>query len=372
MKQNLFHARGAARFLREFWQRKPMFARGALPQAGAAIDRARLFALACRDDVESRLVIGADRKWRVEHGPFRRRDLAQLPPRGWTLLVNGVENFVPAARALQMRFGFVPYARHDDVMVSYAAPGGGVGPHFDSYDVFLLQGAGARRWQAGAQRDLTLVESAPLRILRHFRPQREWTTRAGDLIYLPPNYAHHGVALSPSITWSIGFRTPQQQEMAARFLDYLHDRLPPGSRYRDPGLKMQRRPAEVGASMLRQARTMVKSIRWTDADIARCLGEYLTEPRPNIMYERAHRAPAARFAQAVRAHGVRLDLKSRMLTCGSGVFINGESATADAVTIKALRALADRRRLPPCSNVDKRALTLLYAWYRAGYIQLGN
>ncbi len=181
--------------------------------------------LACRDDVESRLVIGTRSTWRVEHGPFRRRDFARLPPRNWTLLVNGLETVLPAARVLQQKFSFIPYARHDDVMASYAAPGGSVGPHFDSYDVFLVQGAGTRRWQIGRQRDLALIDGAPLRMLQRFRPQRAWTVQSGDLLYLPPRYAHHGVAIDECITWSVGFRAPGRQDMAERFLDFLRDEL---------------------------------------------------------------------------------------------------------------------------------------------------
>src|SRR5688572_24329853 len=249
MKHSALDAR---RFLREFWQKRPLVVRSAVPQVAALADRAGLTALACRDDVESRLVLGTGATWRVEHGPFRRRDLAKLPARNWTLLVNGVENFVPAARAVQQLFGFVSYARHDDVMISYAAPGGSVGPHFDSYDVFLLQAAGTRRWQVSAQHDLALVEDAPLKILRRFRPQREWTLRAGDLLYLPPRFAHHGIATNACVTWSIGCRAPTRQEMAARFLEFLQDNVHLSGEYRDAGLEGQRHPAAIGADMLRQ------------------------------------------------------------------------------------------------------------------------
>jgi len=372
MRDNLLSAQGSRRFLEEFWQKKPLLARGVLPQLASALDRASLIELACRDDVESRLVIGARTSWRIEHGPFRRRDFAQLPPRNWTLLVNGVENFVPAARELQQRFGFIPYARHDDVMVSYAAPGGGVGPHYDSYDVFLVQGAGTRRWQVSAQHDLALLEAAPLKILRRFRPQREWTLAGGDLLYLPPCYAHHGVAIGDCITWSIGLRAPSRQEIAARFLDFLHDHLQLDGSYRDPGLKPQRHPAAIGTAMLRQVRAMVNSIRWRDTDIARCLGEYLTEPRPNVVFGHARRMPAARFARTAGTRGLRLDPKSRMLFSGRMVFINGETVTPDAAARKTLHELADRRCLPPAARIDAAARKLLYQWYQAGYIEPGH
>jgi 50S ribosomal protein L16 3-hydroxylase len=372
MQQNPLGTLGARRFLREFWQHKLLLARGVLPRLGAALDRAHLIELACREDVESRLVFGARKTWRVEHGPFRRRDFARLPPRDWTLLVNGVENFVPAARALQMQFGFVPYARQDDVMVSYAAPGGGVGPHFDSYDVFLLQGAGTRRWQVGGQRDLALVDGAPLKILRRFRPQREWTLQTGDLLYLPPRYAHHGIAVGECITWSIGFRAPSRQEMAARFLDFLQDDLHLDGAYRDPGLMPQRHPATIGKTMLREVRGMVAAIRWNNAKIERCLGEYLTEPRPHIVFGRVRGMPATRFARLVAMHGVQLDLKSRMLLSGNRIFINGESVTVDAATRQPLRDLADRRCLPPQPKINRRTRELLYQWYCAGYIEPGE
>jgi 50S ribosomal protein L16 3-hydroxylase len=371
MINNLSGIVDTRRFLSQFWQKKPMFARGALPRLDGAIDRACLIELACRDDVESRLVTGARKSWRLEHGPFRRRDFARLPPRGWTLLVNGVENFVTAARDLQKHFGFVPYARHDDVMVSYAAPGGSVGPHYDSYDVFLLQGSGTRRWQISNQENLALVEGAPLKILRRFQPQREWNSQSGDLLYLPPNYAHHGVAVGECITWSLGFRAPSRQEMAGRFLDFLHDRLALGGDYRDPGLKRQRHPAAIGKTMLRQVSAMVNAIRWDQTDIARCLGEYLTEPRPNLAFGRARRMPAARFTRLAAERGVQLDLKSRMLCCGSMVFINGEAVAANAIARRILSRLADDRSLPPRTPIDRQVLELLFRWYDAGYIKVG-
>ena len=360
------------RFLAEFWQKKPLLARAALTQLSGVLNRARMIELACRDDVESRLVIGSRQTWRVEHGPFRKRDFAQLPRRNWTLLVNGLENVVAAARKLQETFSFIPYSRHDDVMASYAAPGGSVGPHFDSYDVILLQAAGMRRWQISAQRDLELVENAPLKILRRFQPRRAWTLRAGDLLYLPPRFAHHGIAIGECITWSIGFRAPSRQDMAERFLDFLRDHLRPGGAYADPGLKPQRHPAVIGKDMLRQVAGMVKSIRWTRADIERCLGEFLTEPRPHVVFGHARRVSAARFVELAAVHGVRLALNTRMLTHKMRIFINGECAPVAPTARDTLLELADRRRLPPHTRTNAATRALLYQWYRAGYIEPEN
>ncbi len=362
---------GARRFLAEFWQKKPLLARGVLKEPAATLDRAQLIELACRDDTESRLVIGAGGKWRVEQGPFRRRDFTRLPPRGWTLLVNGLETALPAARELQSHFSFVPYARHDDIMASYAAPGGSVGPHFDSYDVCLVQGAGARRWQISRQRDLELIADAPLKILSRFRAQRAWTLQTGDLLYLPPRYAHHGIAIDACITWSVGFRAPGRREMIERFLDFVRDKSRADGAYCDPGLKPRRHAAAIGKDMLRQLRSMVESIRWDDADIERCAGEFLTEPRAGVVFKRPRAMQAPRFAALVRARGVRLALPTRMLTSGRQVFINSETAAAGAAGMPVLHELADTRRLPPGARVNAAARTLLYQWYRAGYIELG-
>jgi 50S ribosomal protein L16 3-hydroxylase len=359
-------------FLADFWQQKPLFARNALPRFARLLDRARLIKLACRDDVVARLVIGSGKTWRVEHGPFRARDFAGLPPRNWTLLVNGLEAVLPHARSLQQAFNFIPTARHDDVMASFAAPGGGVGPHFDSYDVFLVQGAGTRRWGIGTQRDLDLIAGAPLKILQRFRAQRTWTAGAGDVLYLPPRYAHHGVALDACITWSVGFRAPGRQEMAERFLDYLRDRLLLDGAYRDPHLKLQRHPALIGKAMLRQVKSMVASIRWSAADIEQCLGEYLTEPRPGVVFKRGRPMAAAQFSKSLRARGVRLALPTRMLTCGAHVFINSEAVTVPGAGAMALHELADTRRLPPPARTDAATRALLYQWHRAGYIELGK
>jgi 50S ribosomal protein L16 3-hydroxylase len=371
MKRNPLGAFGAKRFMREIWQNRPLVLRAAAPQLADALGRADLIDLACRDDVESRLVVGRGRTWQVRHGPFRRRDFAQLPPRDWTLLVNGVETLVPAARALQIDFGFIPYARHDDVMVSYAAPGGGVGPHFDSYDVFLLQGAGTRRWQISNQRNLELIDGAPLKILQRFRAQREFVMKSGDLLYLPPAYAHHGVAVGECLTWSVGTRALHQHEVTARFLDYLHDHLDAGGIYRGAEPEIQSHRAAIGPHMRRAVRGMIAALQWRDADIDRCLGEILSEPRQNVVFTPPRGIGKAAFARACKARGVSLDLRSRMLFDRNSFFINGESITVDAGDARALRPLADDCALAPGSRLGPSTLALLYRWYRAGYVALG-
>ena len=257
-------------------------------------------------------------------------------------------------------------------MASYAAPGGSVGPHFDSYDVALVQATGRRRWQISAQRDLELVAGAPLKILRRFHAERQWTVGAGDVLYLPPRYAHHGVALDECITWSVGFRAPSRRDMIERFLDFLRDQERSDESYSDPRLKPQRHAGAIGTDMFHQVKAMVRALRWTDADIERCLGEYLTEPRAGALFDQTRRVPAQAFSKRVHTSGVRLALPTRMLTAGSRIFMNSETAKVPSASMKVLQRLADSRSLPPAQRMNTGTRALLYEWYRAGYIEAGD
>jgi len=369
MRRAILAGLDARSFLCRHWQKRPLVARQALPRYETLVTREALFELAVRDDVPSRLVTRSGRRWNVAHGPFSRRALARLPRRGWTLLVQGVNQVLPAAQSLLLEFNFIPYARLDDVMVSYAPPGGGVGPHFDSYDVFLLQLAGTRRWRVSAQRDLALIENAPLKLLRRFRPEREWRLAPGDMLYLPPQVAHDGIAVDECLTASIGFRAPGAQELAARFLEFLQDELALAGAYRDPDLRPAQRPAQIGSGMLRQVAHTLDRIDWDKRDVLAFLGQYLTEPKAHVVFQRPARPlSAAMFARRARRSGVRLDLKTQMLFRGRSVFVNGERHEVGARAAQLLTKLADRRRLMPPLALEGEAAERLYQWYRAGYI----
>jgi 50S ribosomal protein L16 3-hydroxylase len=361
----------AGEFLRRYWQKRPVLLRGALPQHAQLVGREQLFELAQRDDLESRIVMRRGRRWSVRYGPFAARELARLPRAGWTLLVLGVERALPRAHELLAEFAFVPRARLDDLMVSYAPPGGGVGPHYDSYDVFLLQGEGRRRWRVSRQRDLALVAGAPLRLLRRFRPEHEWLLQPGDLLYLPPRCAHDGVAVADCITYSIGFRAPSAKELANRFLEYLQDHLEVPGEYRDPDLRPARRPAHLDDATLQRMRKMLAALRWSRADVVRFLGAFLTEPAPEVVFRRPVRplSPAA-FARRIAREGIRLAPQSRMLYRGATVFVNGEAYDVGTAAAR-LRPLADARALPP-GPLDRACARWLYRWYRAGYIESGK
>jgi 50S ribosomal protein L16 3-hydroxylase len=369
MPRTILAGLDARSFLCRHWQKRPLVARRALPRYENLLTREALFELAARDDVQSRLVTRTGRRWHVAHGPFFRRALARLPKRGWTLLVQGVNQVLPAAQSLLLEFDFIPYARLDDVMVSYAPPGGGVGPHFDSYDVFLLQIAGTRRWRVSGQRDLALVENAPLKLLRHFRSEREWLLAPGDMLYLPPQVAHDGIAVDDCLTASIGFRAPGAQDVATRFLEFLQDELALDGAYRDPKLRPPQRPAQIGSDMLRQVAHMLDRIDWDKRDVLAFLGQYLTEPKAHVVFARPARPlSVATFARRAQRCGVRLDLKTQMLFRGRTVFVNGERHEVGARAAQLLTKLADRRRLMPPLALEGEAAERLYQWYRAGYI----
>ncbi|MGZ9059829.1 MAG: cupin domain-containing protein, partial [Burkholderiaceae bacterium] len=237
-------------FMREYWQRKPLLIRAAFPGFVPPIDRARLFELAQDPQTESRLLTAFDRPRSLKHGPFLR--LPPLTRKRWTLLVQGVDLLDDAARGLLSRFRFVPDARLDDLMVSFATDGGGVGPHVDSYDVFLLQGCGRRRWRLSRQRNLRAKSGSPISVVEDFRASSEWVLDAGDMLYLPPGIAHEGTAIGECMTYSIGFRAPSYQQLLEPwFADYA-EQASLGGRYADRGAAATTCAAALPPEMTRQ------------------------------------------------------------------------------------------------------------------------
>jgi 50S ribosomal protein L16 3-hydroxylase len=371
MKKRFLAALSHAEFMRRYWQKKALLARAALSDYAGAITRENLFELAMQERVESRIVSHERKRWHVRDGPFTRRELRGLPGSGWTLLVQGVDHELPQAARLLREFDFLPYARIDDVMVSYAAPGGGVGPHFDSYDVFLVQGTGKRRWQVSAQTDRAIVPDAPLRILSAFKPRRDWTVSPGDVLYLPPGWCHDGTAITECITYSVGFRTPADHELASRFLDFLQDRIGLDGLYGDPALAPTRHPGRVPRALVQHAARTIARLRWSAGDVAEFTGRYLSEPKPGVVFQRPPRVlPLRVFSRRAHARGIVLAPASRMLYFGALVFMNGEASQPARSAARELARLADARELRPPFALDREGWGLLYEWYVAGYIGL--
>ena len=235
--------------------------------------------------------------------------------------------------------------------------------------MFLLQGTGHRRWQISTQSDRSLIEGAPLRILKDFRPEQEWLLEAGDMLYLPPQCAHNGIAEDDCMTYSIGFRTPAYHELAEQFLVYLQDRIEIDGMYADPDLKLQKHPSEISPAMLRQVEQVIKRVRWDKEDIAGFLGSYLSEPKQHIFFEAPEPAlSAARFRESAKKRGLMLDLKSQMLCHAGWIFINGEAHRTNRQDYAVIRTLADERKLPTLPAISAESAGLLYQWYLDGYI----
>ena len=355
-------------FMRHHWQKKPLLIRQAVPSAQRLVTRSQLFELAASDDVESRLVVQRAGAWTLRHGPFKRTALPALKNAGWTLLVQGLDLHLEAARALLDRFRFIPDARLDDVMVSYASDGGGVGAHVDSYDVFLLQTMGKRRWRVGRVRNPLFVAGAPLKILQGFEPEHDWLLEPGDMLYLPPGWGHAGVAEGECMTCSIGFRAPGREELGRAVLQRVLDAAePPATNrlYRDGGEAATAAPGRIPSALHAFAADAVARVLAADPGALACsLGELLSEPKPGVVFE-----PAARPVSAPL--GARLDRRTRMLYDDAFVFINGESFRAAGRDATLMHALADHRLL---SANDSRGLSLaarglLAEWLQAGWLQ---
>ncbi len=359
-------------FLRDYWHKKPLLIRQAFPQFKPLLSREMLCEMAVQDNVESRLVTHFDTHWELQNGPFKR--LPSFSKKGWTMLLQGVNLHHDAVDALMQQFRFIPDARLDDLMISYATDTGGVGPHFDSYDVFLLQAHGQRRWRISAQKDLTLEDGLPLKILKNFSAQQEFVLEPGDMLYLPPHYAHDGVAIGECMTYSIGFRSPSFQELGEAFLQFMADSIDLPGRYADPDLGMAKHPAEISRSMLSRIAAELNKVKFTDDDIAIFLGAYLTEPKANVFFDPPPRPwTLRRFIEAASKRGVALSRKTRMLYRGRHVFINGESFCAGKADRTTLSLLADARRLDGAAvaSASDDVSEALHTWYQDGWLILG-
>lgn len=267
----------SAAFLRDYWQKKPLLIRNPWLSWQNPLEPDELAGLACEAEVESRLVVGAQGSWAVEHGPLAEARFAGLGHQPSTLLVQAVDHHVPEVAALITPFRFIPNWRIDDVMVSYATDGGGVGPHYDQYDVFLIQGNGRRRWRIGQLCDdeSPLIPHDDLRLLAEFHATDEWILEPGDILYVPPRIAHDGVAVGDDcMTYSVGFRAPSRVELLSHFVDDLVAEMQDDDRYADPGLSLQDNPGEISSSALDALHRMAIEKLQDRAHFARWFGSY--------------------------------------------------------------------------------------------------
>lgn len=365
-------------FMAEYWQKKPLLIRNAIPGFKGLLDANALAGLACDTDVPSRLVsfdpdnAWSGNGWQVRQGPFEDAVFASLPDSHWTLLVQGVNHVLPEAQALLRQFNFIPQARLDDLMVSYAPSGGGVGPHVDSYDVFLLQGAGRRRWRISQQHDRQLIPDAPLRILSNFVCEEEWVLEAGDMLYLPPNVAHWGIAEDDEcMTYSIGFRAPAARELAIEFLDEcrqagMHDQL-----YADPDLLAVEDTAAIDDHMVAKVKAMLQQLSWPETELGPFLARYFSEPKSYVVFTPHRKLSLDKFSQRATQSGVVLDLQTQLLHWQQQYFINGEAVNLNTSALPCLNRLANTRALT-AQECQLSEASVIMPWlhevFLAGYL----
>ena len=325
------HAIDPVHFLKHYWQKRPLLVRQAFAAWRDPISRDELAGLSCEAHVESRLVMeyGGAKPWQVIHGPQKAARLRRLPRSHWTLLVQAVDHSVPGVAALLEPFGFIPDWRVDDVMISFAPRGGTVGPHIDSYDVFLLQGQGRRRWRLDSRASKEWRPGLDLRILKKFQAEDDWVLNPGDMLYLPPNLAHYGVALEECLTYSIGFRAPSATQLLAAAHEKLAAMKGADAYYRDPRLKRPRHAGEIPRHAVNDLRHLLVDAlsRLNGDDFDQVIGELVTEPKGSALFDE-QKIGAATFRSHlkkgrawVRVPGSRMGfLRSGKAVC---LFANG-------------------------------------------------
>ena len=272
----------ADEFLRDYWQKKPLLIRQAFPGFESPLSADELAGLSLEQEVESRIVLehGAT-PWELRRGPFAEDDYSSLPQQDWTLLVQAVDQFVPEVAELLAAFRFLPSWRVDDLMISFAAPGGSVGPHFDNYDVFLLQAEGHRRWKIGqmCDSDSPMLKHPDLRILAEFEQTEEWVLAPGDMLYLPPRLAHYGIAEDACMTWSVGFRAPSHAEVLTHFTDFLAQYLGDEQRYSDSDIHRPADPAQIDEQTVERLQQLILDAVQDREALGTWFGRFMTEPR---------------------------------------------------------------------------------------------
>lgn len=396
--QALLGGLSASQFMKRHWQKKPLLVRQAIPGFKPLLTRAELFALSMQEDVESRLIVQTqynpaapikaatgsvaavratkrraptaaasvkpDAGWTLGHGPFTKQSFPPIGQQGWTLLVQGVDLHVDTVSDLMHRFRFIPDARLDDLMISWATDQGGVGPHFDSYDVFLIQASGKRRWRIGRQKDMSLQADVPLKILTNFVPEEEHVLEAGDMLYLPPGWAHDGIAEGEDCsTYSVGFRVPQRASLAGELLLRMTDAFEDDTLYRDAAQPATDTPAAIPDTLQAFAQDALQRLLAEKDSLACALGEVMTEPKPKVWFDE----PEADW----QTGAVALDRRTRMMYDDKHIYINGDSFRAGGADARLMRKLADRRALTRAevAKASEGAVELLAEWHSAGWLQ---
>lgn len=384
--------------MRDYWQKKPLLVRNAIPtfSLGKAsgqffespISTSELAEFAERQEVETRLVRA--KPWRLEHGPLNKKKMPALHQKDWTILLQGMEAHHPAAATVLSWFRFIPDSRLDDLMISLAGPGGGVGPHLDSYDVFLIQMSGRRQWKISSQKNHDLLPDLPLKILANFRKEQEWILEPGDLLYLPPKIAHDGVALdSGTQTWSVGFRAPSWRELLQEVLWGMAESLENdpafADMFSDPWQKATPNPAKLPEQFIKELENKVRKLPLSGKNLStileNSLGKILSEPKPSVFFDAPENLLSeTEFTKACATHGLKASPKTRLTLTNKAIFCNGEEFLNSSKSIKTFKNWSNfsEKRLfskNECKILFKRdplLFELAYEGYQYGWFTIGD
>ena len=344
-------------FMTEHWHVKPFLFRQAFPNFEPLCDLDTIAEMASDEDIESRLIQYGKNGWTLEQGPFD--ELPPMKKKAWTVLIQGIDHHLPEAYDLLQLFRFIPDARLDDIMLSLASDGGGVGPHYDSYDVFLLQMHGKRRWKIGPLLNKELEEGVPLKILKEFEPTEEFVLEPGDMLYLPPNYGHDGIAEGTCSTLSIGFRAPTQAEVLSGILRDMADQIEqdPGmtqTLFSDPARGLQKNPAEIPDDLLNFGFNLIRQFSAKSPQIQRSMGILLTEPKPHVYFvNNTEDQEIHEIISVLGERGIALSMKTKMLFKDTDFYINGDAVNpTSALTVKQLQMLANQREMEPIDAAE--------------------
>lgn len=380
----LFGGLSPNQFMAQYWHKKPLLVRGAIPafalssEIGEPLDSPipakQLLQFAFKDEVESRLV--TSKPWGFEQGPFSKQSIPSVDKPNWTLLFQGMEAHHPAAAKILSWFRFIPDARLDDLMISIAGVGGGVGPHFDSYDVFLIQMSGRRRWRISEQKDLSLNPKLPLKILQSFKPEQDWVLEPGDMLYLPPHVAHDGIALDAGCqTWSVGFRSPSFKELLQeglwRLAESLEDIPALEQKFADPKQRATQTADQLPNELIGQLSSKLKDLKLNQIDgFLPGIAAYLSEPKQQALFD-APESPLKpkEFLKKLDSRKLVPHPQTRILSLKKQVYCNGENVSKGQKTDigRAWQALAATKRLgtTKIQHLDKSSL---YEAYLAGWL----
>lgn len=362
-------------FLKKYWQKKPLLIRNAIENFQSPITKKDLLKIAQNEESISRLIEFKRGLWQVKYGPFKKSDFPKKKGAPWTVLVQNMNHHFSFADSFLNFFKFIPYARLDDLMVSYASKEGSVGPHFDSYDVFLFQAKGEREWRISEQKEFTLDQKSAIKIITNFKSKNFWILKPGDMLYLPPNIGHWGISHSDDcLTYSVGFRAPARFEIQSKFLDFIQDNLSTNKNdlYKDPNLKLQKNPAEINQNMIHKIQQIVNQLRWNKNSINTFIGQLLTDPIETAIFLAPKPISLEVFKKDLSKKTLVLNPKTRMLYIKNNFYMNGEFIEADKKYAAQLRQLANDRKISFKPNLDKKDLNalgiILLPLYLSGFI----